>query len=114
MISIKDKPSGIIQDKSASKIYSKDMLISNIYVDNDDQLLETSRKNNFIANALGAHFLLGFDDAWLFDTPRINNHIVNAPSSLIILCNTSAQLFETPTKKNGVTASSAQKNSGSD
>ena len=34
LLSIKDKPSGIIQNKSASNPYSKDMLISNISVNN--------------------------------------------------------------------------------
>ena len=98
MISIKDKPSGIIQDKSASKIYSKDMLISNLSVDNDDQLLETSRKNNFIANALGAHFLLGFDDYKLFEAPIINKHSVTAPREFFFGVTTVHSTLKLPQK----------------
>ena len=41
---LEDKPSDITQNKSAPNPYSKDMLISNISVDNNVQLFETPRK----------------------------------------------------------------------
>ena len=55
-----NKPSVIIQDESASKTYSRDMLISSISVDDHAQLFETTREKNYSINAPGAHiYFLG-------------------------------------------------------
>ena len=64
IFSLEDKPSDIIQNKFASNLYSKDTLISNIPVDNDAQLFEIPRNNNYSITAPGAHILVGFDDDW--------------------------------------------------
>ena len=45
IFSIEDKLSDIIQKKYASNPYSKDMLISNISIDNDAQSFKTPRIN---------------------------------------------------------------------
>ena len=58
-----DKASVVIQDKSESNPYLKDKLISNISVDNNAQMFETSKKYNYSVNTPGAHILLGCDDA---------------------------------------------------
>ena len=44
IFSLEDKPSEIIQNKYTSDPYSKYMLISNIFVDKDDQFFEIPRK----------------------------------------------------------------------
>ena len=67
------------------------MLISNISVDNNAQLFETTRKSNYSIPAPRAHIMLVFDDAWSFDTPRIKNHSVTALSTLIVLGGESEQ-----------------------
>ena len=59
------------------------MSISNISVDDDAQLFETPRKNNYSTTAPGAHILLGYDDAQSFETPTKNNHSITDPISHI-------------------------------
>ena len=98
IFSLEDKPSDIIQNKSASNTYSKYILTSNISVDNDAQLFETPRESNYSITNPGAHILLCFYGDNSFETPRINNHSVTAPSLLVFLGSDSAQSFETPQK----------------
>ena len=44
--------------------------------------LKPTGKNSSVT-ALGAHVLLGFDDALFFETLRINNHSETVPSTQI-------------------------------
>ena len=60
------------------------MFVSNIYVDNNNQSFENTRKNSSVT-APGDHIFWSFDDARSFETPRINNYSVTAPISLIVL-----------------------------
>ena len=70
------------------------MLISNISIDNNDQLFETPNKKICIT-APGAHILLSFYDAWSFDNPKTSNDSVTAPITLTVLGYESKQSFET-------------------
>ena len=51
-----DKPSVIIRNESASNPYSKDMLISNVYIDEDSQLFETTRRRITVSLNQGGSF----------------------------------------------------------
>ena len=84
MCSLEDKPSEIIQKKSASKHIKKICWFQIFLFITMLSSLKLREKNPSII-APGAHILLGFDDAWLFETPRINNHSVTAPVTLIVL-----------------------------
>ena len=58
MCTLDNKPSVIIQKKSASNPYSKDMLISQFSVDDDAQLFETPGKLSTVPLHQGGIFCL--------------------------------------------------------
>ena len=74
------------------------MLVSNIYIDNNDQSFETPRKYNSSITAPGDHILLGFHYDRSFETPRINNHSVTETSLRTVLGGDISQCSETPQK----------------
>ena len=73
------------------------MFISNISVNEDAQLFETS-----IITITGAYIVWGHGDAQPFETPTINNHSVPARSAQVLFGDDDLQSFETPPFKNTV------------
>ena len=66
---IDNKPTVTIKNDSVSIPYKKDMLISNIYVDENTRSFETPRKK-YSVTAPGARILLGYDYAQSFEIPQ--------------------------------------------
>ena len=74
----------IFQNESASNPYSKYMLNSNIYVDDDAQSFQTSRKIITVSLHQGNIFLWVVTMCSPLELPK-NNHSVTVPSTKVFL-----------------------------